>query len=306
MRRHLFYTCTILILGLVFCVSGVTASTAQEGSLFDAELMKIRYNTASQPIYESHQVVMLSEEFATEQPPVFGSGEGYKSPTKAFFLSLAVPGLGQYYYGSRVKPFIFLGAEVAAWAFYINWHNEGDDLTSDYEAYNHAHWSRDDYSTYLEVVFGVSSDSELPTGTRGITHHLPDDLTQQFYEMTGKYDQFSWGWDDAALADGTVLSGISPEDTVVGGATVPYSANRLHYETMRNDANNAYDRATRMIFVSMANRLVSAFEALFTTKSNNKKLRAQSDEFGRLKVKARLRSFYAKNDTPYITVTWKF
>ena len=308
MRKKSFHGFAVLPLVVLVFTAVVSASSSPGSSVFDIEQMKIRFNTASQPLYDS-EVLSLSEEFATEKPPVYESGRGYKSPTKAFFLSLAVPGLGQYYYGSRVKPFVFLGAEVAAWVFYFNWHGEGDDITAEFQAFNKAHWSREDYEDkYLLWVFGVTSDTELPTGTRGITHHLPDDFTQQFYEMTGKYNQFSWGWDDAVL-DGRDLDSYSmsdPPDTVLGAETVPFSANRLHYETRRNDANNAYDRATRMIFVSMANRLISAFEALFTTRSNNRKLRAYDGEFGRIKVRTSLKSYYAKSDTPFITVTCKF
>lgn len=283
---------------------GAWSSNDMAISPFDKEQFNIRYHTVSQAT-SGERMFAATDDFAFEA--VSESGGSYKSPAKAFFLSLAIPGLGQYYYGSKVKPFVFLGAEVASWVFYFKWHNEGDDITADYEAFNHAHWSRDDYEWYLEMVYGVTDDDSLPTGTRGVTHHLPDDFTQQFYEMTGKYDQFSWGWDDAVL-DGYTLDDYSisnPPDTVLGGNTVPYSANRLYYETLRNDANNAYDRATRMIFVSMANRLISAFEALITTSRNNKKQNVNADEFGRVKVRATLKSYYAKSDTPFITVTCK-
>ena len=37
-----------------------------------------------------------------------------KSPVRGFFYSLLVPGLGQFYYGSRIKPLVFLSVEAAS------------------------------------------------------------------------------------------------------------------------------------------------------------------------------------------------
>ena len=293
---------------LILFSATVSSSTAPPTSIFDTELQKVRYNLAGPSAYEAG-IISFDEEFGSDEPPAFDVGRGHKSPGKAFLLSLAVPGLGQYYYGSKMKPILFFGAEIATWAMYFNWHNEGEDLTDEFEAFNRTHWSRDAYEQdYLRMAYDVTDDEELPSGTPGITHHLPDEMTQQFYEMTGKYDQFSWGWDDAELNDSTlddyVVSGSIPQ--ILDDATTPYSARRFEYETMRNEANNSFDKATRMVFVSMANRLISAFEALFTTKSLNKKSQPHGDGFGNIKVKAKLKSLYTKRDTPFVTVTYKF
>ncbi len=294
--------CCIFAAAPGYCLTGDSGS----GVLSD-ELLKVRYNLANQDIHKA-PVFELSDDFASEDPPGFSSSSGYKSPAKAFFLSLAVPGLGQYYYGSKVKPFVFLGVEVAAWVMYFNWHGEGDDITSEFEAFNQAHWSRGSYEDYLYEVYGVTNDNEVPSGTSAITHHLPDTYTQQYYEMTGKYDQFAWGWDDAVfegsdleahIANGTLVE-------IISGETTPYSANRVFYETRRNDANNAYDKATRMVYVALANRMVSAFEALFATKSRNNKLHKSDDIFGHVGVKPSLRSLNGPKDTPYLTLTYKF
>lgn len=309
MRGSRIYENILWLCCLAILFGGSAGASAGEGaSVFDQEQIRIKYNMASGP-YQKNHTFALSDEFASDEAPAFDAKRGYKSPAKAFVLSLVVPGLGQYYYGSRVKPFVFLGAEVAAWIFHVKYHNQGDDITAEFEAFNRAHWSRDDYEQkYLLWVYGVTDDEDLPVGTRGITHYLPNELTQQYYEMTGKYDQFAWGWDDAEM-DGRDLDSYSasdPPDTVIGDATAPYSANRLHYEEMRNDANNAYDKATRMIYVSMVNRLISAFEALFATKKHNREVKRENDEFSRFKVSAKLKSYYAKRDTPFITVTYKF
>lgn len=301
MTRFIYSRSTWLLVAVVITVAG-SALASTSSAIFEREHVKLRYNLAlgQSP---GQEISMLSSEFAADDPSGLKPTTSYKSPAKAFLLSLAVPGLGQYYYGSRVKPFVFFGAEVAAWALYFHFHSEGERITDEFEAFNRAHWSPERYEDYLFYVYGVRDDDSVPSGTTEVSHHLPDEMTQQYYEMTGKYDQFSWGWDDASL-DGHELD--STVVAVVNDETTPSSARRFFYETTRDKANTNFDNATRMVIFSMANRVISAFEALFTTRNINKKAKAQEKAFGNIKIKTRLRSYYAYGDTPYITATFKF
>ncbi|MEW6413349.1 MAG: hypothetical protein AB1483_12905 [Candidatus Zixiibacteriota bacterium] len=288
-------------------VSGFCAVDRSTGSALSNDLLKVRYNLVNADIHES-PVFELSDDFAAEDPSGSKSGSGYKSPAKAFILSLAVPGLGQYYYGSKIKPLVFLGVEVTSWVLYFKWNSEGDDITAEFEAFNRLHWSSESYGDYLYEIYGVRDDDSIPAGVSAVTHHLPDTYTQQYYEMTGKYDQFAWGWDDAVFG-GSNLETLIANGTlqeIITGETVPYSANRVFYETRRNDANSAYDRATRMVYMALANRLVSAFEALFATKSRNAAIKEDDETFGRLDVKPSLKSLNSLKDTPYLTLTYRF
>jgi hypothetical protein len=200
---------------------------------------------------------------------------------------------------------------------YFNFHNDGEKRTDEFEAFNRAHWSRDDYENkYLLWVYG-ESDDDLIDATE-ISHHLPDTRTQQYYEMTGKYDQFSWGWDDARFNGNTIndYSDLNPPDRITGDALAPNSARRDQYETMRNDANNQFDKATKMVMLSMVNRLVSGLEAYFVTKKRNRNVTNSDDEFTRhikpskslasWKVSPKLKSIHSRRDTPYLKVTYKF
>jgi hypothetical protein len=304
MNRVLAKGFRVLAIVLVTLGTSVKASIELKQSVFDREGHKLKYDSPlsdlTQPLYAG------SDEFSStsiDQPSTISQ----KSPAKAFFLSLAVPGLGQFYYGSKIKPLVFLSAEVVSWVFYSKWHSDGNDLTDKYEAFNQNHWSRDSYENkYLLWTYGVTDD-ELINETE-VTHHLPDEMTQQYYEMTGKYNQFAWGWDDATLNDST-LDDFSAENhppPITGDATIPHSAHRFEYEQMRNDANNKYDQATRMIFVSMANRLISAFEAYFVTRHRNNKTKGTGIDLTSFKVRAGLKSYHAKRDTPFVTVAYKF
>lgn len=302
--------CGLLVLGLVSSVAAVQPKS----TVFDRELQKVRYNYA----YESAQNDLLAESGAGafDEPISFDDAAdnaadvGYKSPGKAFVYSLIVPGLGQWYYGSRVKPFLFFGAEVAAWVLHFKFHSDAKQMEDDFEAFNRAHWSREAYEQqYLLWAYGVADD-DLIQNEQEISHHLPDTRTQQYYEMTGKYNQFAWGWDDADLG-GNVLSDYNqgnPPPQIESQATTPSSARREAYEYMRDDANNKFDDATKMIYVSMLNHLASAFEALIFTKKHNNAVRGehQSRDLTSWKISPSLKSVHSTRDTPYVKVTYRF
>jgi hypothetical protein len=302
-------------------ITNAAASIKLKGSVFEREHHRIRYETAFQALGENSGF-SADTDFSSF---VTGSAESseLKSPGKAFFYSLAVPGLGQYYYGSKVKPVLFLSAEVASWIFYFKWHGQGDDLTVEYEEFNRLHWDQKWYEdqlrwTYDEEIrdaYGLDPTDDLDTiaiddkdiDVQELAHDLPDTRSQQYYEMTGKYDQFAWGWDDAERNDSTLYdydSSNSPGPCINDG--VPSSENRDTYEGMRDDANNRYDRATRMLFVSIANRLISAFEAYFVTKSRNNKIKRDTWDLTRLKVRTRLKSYHSYGDTPFVTFAYRF
>lgn len=229
-----------------------------------------------------------------------------KSPLKAFLLSAAVPGLGQYYYGSRMKPFVFLGTEVAAWVFYSKWHSQGNTATDEFNAFADLYWSEVDYVDYLHAAYGDSIVTDHDVTEKEVSHHLPTSKTQQYYEMIGKYDQFSWGWDDAFVEDSLGAIFTDPWLPVNSDANTPSSKHRDTYEDMRHDANSRFDKADKMIMVSMANRLISAFEAFFSTKSINKTRLRGGKSYGRIQVRAKLKSYTTVNDTPYLNLTFKF
>jgi len=236
--------------------------------------------------------------------------QGHKSPAKAFVLSLAVPGLGQYYYGSRIKPFVFLGAEVSTWVLHLRWHGQADDMTDEFQTLADNNWHEQRYTYFLEGAYNGIGDDDSLSGFTEIGHHLPDTRVQQYYEMIGKYDQFSWGWVDAYLDNpGDTLYAPPSEfipPRVIGPSVTPTSALRDRYETMRNDANKRYDKANKMIVVAIVNRLISAFEAYFTTRSLNHKSREHGSEFGRVSVKAQLKSYSSLRDTPFLKLSYRF
>ncbi|MDF1545459.1 MAG: hypothetical protein P1R58_10185 [bacterium] len=301
----------IMVLAAMILLAGPSSALDLNQSLFDSELTNVRYglSSAADEFEEEESPKTtddLADDFAWEHK---GLEYTHKSPTKAFLLSLAVPGAGQYYYGSKTKAGIFLGVEALSLFMYAKLDGDGKDLEDAFALFNESHWSRADYYEYLVRAYNDSIVTS--TDDPAFTHTLPDSNTQQYYEMTGKYDQFSWGWDDAVL-DGETLDDISgpgyrltpsnPDDP----APIPTSKNRDTYQQMRADANSKLDQSKRMLFVTMFNHLASAFEAFITTKRHNDQARRADHEFANWKVRANLKSFYASFDTPTVKVSYNF
>ena len=299
MKKY-FYTFLIFIVPLL-----TSASDFVEKSKFDIAQSEIKYSILHNSITEQQNLASESDEINYSSGSESAKSTGYKSPGKAFAMSLLIPGWGQQYNGSgKLKSLAFFGVEVVSWVFYFKLHKDADNLTGDYEAFNNAHWIEERYDSMLVWTYDpIMDQGPFPE----LSHHLPDTKTQQYYEMTGKYSQFSWGWDDAVLlSDSSVFgdySSVNPMDRVIGSG-IPYSPHRELYETMRDDANNKYDQARKMIYVSMINRMFSAFEAMISAKKHNRK--SDDNLLSSISAEASFKSVYVKRDTPFITLKMKF
>ncbi len=298
-------------MGLICLMAAGALCNPSDISVFDMELHKVKYNYAYSTACGSGGSWDFDDSGIASSEAERAKTPGYKSPGKAFILSMAVPGLGQYYYGSKVKAAAFLGIEATAWILHLNWHNKGQELTDEFQAFNQQHWIQDHYEDYLEDAYGVRDDESIPDSISApeASHNLPDTRTQQYYEMTGKYDQFAWGWDDATL-DSLTHTNYDTSATltfqpIINAPTLPYSANRFQYEIMRDNANKKLDNADKMIMVALANHVLSAVEAFISTKNKNGRVQ-KPGEFSNWKIKPTLKSYNSRRDTPYLKVTYKF
>ncbi len=288
---------TVCLLALVG--TSATRAVDLEPSQIERELHKVRFASAIPSDAGSPLLFATTESGSLEIKR--------KSPFKAFALSAMLPGAGQLYNGSKFKSLAFFGIEVAAWGLNFKWNGDGDDATDQFRQLQLDHWSRSDYEQkYLFAAYGVTDDHDAPYTE--VSHHLPDDQTQQYFEMTGKYNQFAWGWSDA-VREGQGLAYWETQGSnmrITGEATTPYSALRFEYENMRHDANQKHDRARKMVIVSIVNRLVSGFEAYMSAKKKNQHTIAADPAFAGLQMRASLKSYHAKQDTPWVTFSYKF
>lgn len=298
----------VLVGSIIWCFPGVVSQAVElEPSFFERDIQRVRFASATLALTTSDPApAMLTADEGGED-----GGDrrvGRKSPFKAFLLSAALPGAGQFYCGSRIKPLFFLGAEIAAWGLHFKYQGQGDDRTDEFEQFNRDHWSREDYEQKYLLWAYNSTDDEL-IHEREVSHHLPDTRTQQYYEMTGKYNQFAWGWDDAEYNGnrlGIEYDSSAPPPRIKADSLTPNSARRMIYEGMRYEANRKYDQARKMIIVSILNRLVSSFEALLAARRHNQNVAGDGSVFTGINVRASLKSYHTRRDTPFVKLAYKF
>lgn len=104
-----------------------------------------------------------------------------------------------------------------------------------------------------------------PPGGNAYVHALPLYAEQQYYELIGKYEQYSRGWEDADL------SPISSSDLPLRNNSEMFRT----YSAMRAQANDYYDLASTFVAVAVLNHVVSALDAYWTATRYNSALHAE-------------------------------
>jgi len=230
-----------------------------------------------------------------------------KSPWIAGVMSLVVPGSGEIYAESYLKGGIFLAAEAAGGIVHFAYNKKGDDqevlfkafANEHYSAVRYANWTLDNLSRLNSATpynstqytqrlyaggrppddspppFGVINWVELNNMERdvangvlnGFTHVMPYYGEQQYYELIGKYEQFSRGWDDS-----------DPTNPLEPAIPVKTTSKRFfEYAAMRAKANDYYDVASTFAGVIVVNHIVSAIDAFWSASRFNNSLHASID-----------------------------
>ncbi len=211
-----------------------------------------------------------------------------KSPFKAFMFSLAVPGAGEYYVGHKYKAASFLAVDALLWTGYLFYNNKGNDKEDEFRSYADNEYS---WQTFMQWW------NTLPDSVKtSYSHRLPWDeqnnspiFNHEYYENIGKYDQFQVGWG----ADGINHPPGSNEPSWMGELN-----QRGSYLDMRRQSNDYFSNATTSAMVSIANHIVSAFDAAISAKKFNKGGRQYS-------MKLKTKNIDGKT-IPYLTLTAKF
>jgi hypothetical protein len=245
----------LIFVGLLFCASSFAQATDWQQYMRDTSAPVLALNDRP-------------DSNSTTSPAVVQTVR-VKSPKKAFFLSAAIPGAGQYYNGSLVKAAGFLALEAASWAAYISYNNKGNDIDKEFHAYADQHWSENHYWDWIAQQ--SQKDRNDLAALRewehaSFSHGLHVNKDQQYYEMIGKYYQFNWGWDDFRLNHSITLT----DEEMVDDKMI--SANRLYYEGRRHDSNAALKMATTATTVVILNHLFGAAEAAWDASRQNKRL----------------------------------
>jgi hypothetical protein len=205
-----------------------------------------------------------------------------KSTVLAGVMSAVVPGSGELYVGDYLKAGIFFAVEAALITIAVINDNEGDDLTTKFEAFADEHWSVVKYAEILLQQPGLPPGCEIEPEElinyedpnlapweriidwnqlneceQSFSHHLPRHGEQQYYEQIGKYTQYSSGWDE-----------FNPATD--GFRDVPQIMK--DYSIMRGDANDAYNIAAKAVIGIYINHLLSVVDAIWSASNYNSDL----------------------------------
>ena len=220
-----------------------------------------------------------------EQPirtPIMPNSQDKKSPVLAGFLSLLVPGAGEIYSGEYLKAGIFVVLEASVVTTAVIYNNKGNQKTDEFQNYADNNWSVVKYAEWLNTnadgQISISSNTNLPPWERvnwielnnaernageilggGFSHALPPHGDQQYFELIGKYKQYSVGWDDYD----TQANGIN------WFLTTP---NMLSYASERGKANDLYSVASTAVIGIYVNHFLSALDAVWSSIQHNKDL----------------------------------
>ena len=264
-----------LKLFFLFLIAGSFLLNAQEIETKKAELTGSLYADSKMLLeqYDQLPLVKMNDDIVSR-----------KSPVLAGLLSAAVPGAGQFYNEDYWKAAIFVALEGALITSAVIYNNKGDDQNAKFEAYaddytNPDHnWSVVRYAQWLIDYKGADptnirtdnwpvEDTRVPPWERVNwealnaaetfgSHHLARHGEQQYYEMIGKYQQFSSGWND--FTGGADFSQISP--------------NFLYYADQRGKANDYYNIGDKLVLGVIVNHAISVVEAILGANSFNNNL----------------------------------
>ena len=233
---------------------------------------------------------------------------GMKRPGRALIYSAFIPGTGELYVGAEKRGIAFLAVEAAAWTWYFTQHSSGKDKEDEYMSFADDNWKE---MVYLDWYDARKGDND-PDFERIFTHHLPGQKDDDYYEMIGKYDQFSYGW--LGNPNDYLPGDYAPNDSLLGytfdkttyhicrGEDAVATTNRDKYANMRDDANKLLKRATWGISAALFNHVISAVDAALAAKSYNKAL-LQEANYPQLRMEM---DQYAGEVIPKLTLTQKF
>ncbi|HLX11438.1 MAG TPA: hypothetical protein VKS81_01370 [Bacteroidota bacterium] len=292
----------IIALTVVFTVAAQAGDGKKEEFHFTGNPSVDLFSPINQPPPQVKTGLLADNAFDWQGESGSSDGGGRKSPWLAALFSAAVPGAGELYTGYYLKAGVFAGVEVLSWLEYFHYNSKGDNQTLFFEAYANQHYSVVQYLRWTYDNAGVLSEGQVDPANyyagadtlhltkppfdnvswvklhnledaieagganNGYTHEFPYYNQQQYYELIGKYDQFSAGWDDANL------NAITSSDLPIGSRS---AGEQQYYANLRADANHYYDIAITYESVAVINHILSALDAYWSATRYNAALHAE-------------------------------
>ncbi len=224
-----------------------------------------------------------------------------ETPGLAFLSSAILPGFGQAANQQWWKTALFAGVEITTLYLMIDYRNTGDRWQRDYNQYADDHWSVVQYAQFVvnytqvdasmaDVVteagmqelmnngfirptfnndidwamidLGALNELEFNTLYRStgrpFSHVVPAYGSQQYYELPSKYFQYGPGWRD-----------WNRDMSIIDGGIDDMPASWRYHTALEEDFNDMLRYSRNMGMLLIANHVVSAFDALFTSQLRN-------------------------------------
>ncbi|MEO6462234.1 MAG: DUF5683 domain-containing protein [Candidatus Eisenbacteria bacterium] len=177
---------------------------------------------------------------ASEAPYAMVDVPGWKSEGGAAAMSLALPGAGQLYTGSK-RGYLYLGVEAVALLSYATFQAKSETKRDEYHAY--VGDPNEVESRFSFNRLGSEVSPEELNRLRTVYERNP----AEFYQAVTLQSQYAGGWSD-------------PDD-------------RFDAQAISEDADTQRSRSRFGLYTAIANHLVSAVDALNLARFNNFALR---------------------------------
>jgi hypothetical protein len=266
-----------LVLVMLFIITAASYINAQQAAVKKTELTGNLFTDSK----------IVSTNYSPENTPamVFQTKER-KNRWLAGLFSLILPGSGEFYAGSYLKAAIFVAVEAAAITTALVYNHKGDNQTQFFQNYANQHWSASRYAYWTaknlktlapsmssqdvtryqtafsdpnsSVSWSLMNQMEAEIGSdpdaHGYTHQLPPQGEQQYYELIGKYSQYSHGWDTSNLSD--------PDYHTL-------TSQFLWYAGQRGQANHYYSIGSTGVAFIYINHFLSAIDGVWSVDRYN-------------------------------------
>jgi hypothetical protein len=243
------------------------------------------YDSRSYPMNENTALSPITTSVAGENPV------GKKSPFIAGALSMVIPGAGEIYTEQYIMAAAFLVIEGLLWYGNKNYTNKGDVATGQFQNFADSYWSPVKYAEWLNAnaknfkggentkQIPINPDANLSPWERvdwkamnevelaipQFSHRLPTHGEQQYYELIGKYNQYSYGWNDKTAQGGDGWSDY-----------YGISQNFKAYSLQRGRANDFYAVADRVGNFIILNHVLSIIDAAWAASRWNSAVQLHS------------------------------
>jgi hypothetical protein len=173
------------------------------------------------------------------------SQDGGKSKAKALALSTLLPGAGQYYAGRKGRASFFFLMESAIWTSFIVFEVQG-------------YLRKDNYIDYAELMAGVAAEGKPEDFYRALGRYMQSDPGPGSYNEDVRREARALYPDDKQKQDQYVQ-----ENGYFGENAWQWQSeeDRAYYRNLRKKSQLSFSRATYMLGVAVANRILSAMDA---------------------------------------------